>query len=262
MPAKKSSQVPFIQSLDRGLEILQFVARSKQPVSLGELAALIGIDRSSVFRLAHTLRRRGFLSCPPGRKEYVLGSSIWMLSRQYDWSNMLVKVAHLELKSLASQINETAHLAIREGVSALFINSAHANHVIAVAGQTGELVPLYSTAHGKALLADMDEASLRKQFGPGPLKKYSPSTISTIKALAKECILIRERGYATDDSEYMAGVRCLAAPIRFGADIVGSIGISAPVTRFAKSAYPDYGKKVCRVAERIGELLSSGEANP
>jgi DNA-binding IclR family transcriptional regulator len=261
MPAKKSSQVPFIQSLDRGLEILQFVARSKQPVSLGELAALIEIDRSSVFRLAHTLRRRGFLSCPPGRKEYVLGSSIWMLSRQYDWSNMLVKVAHLELKSLATQINETAHLAIREGVSALFINSAHANHVIAVAGQTGELVPLYSTAHGKALLADMDEAALRKQFGSGPLKKYSPSTISTIKALAKECASIRERGYATDDSEYMAGVRCLAAPIRFGDDIVGSIGISAPVTRFAKSAYPDYAKKVCRVADRIGELLSSAEAN-
>src|SRR5580658_3076006 len=145
MPTKKRPQIPFIQSLDRGLFILQLVARSKQPTSLGEFAALLNIDRSCAFRLAQTLRRRGFLSCPPGRKDYVLGSSMWTLSRQYDWSNMLIKVADPELKLLATQINETAHLAIREGKSALFIDSAHATHVIAVAGQTGELVPLHCT---------------------------------------------------------------------------------------------------------------------
>jgi DNA-binding IclR family transcriptional regulator len=261
MREKKGAQPPFIQSLDRGLEILQFVARSKQPVSLGELAELIGVDRSSAFRLAHTMRRRGFLSCPPSRKEYVLGSSIWMLSRRYDWSNTLVEVAHRELKFIANEINETAHLAIREGNSALFIDSAHANHVIAVAGQTGELVPLYCTAHGKALLADENEDALHKQFGPDPLQKYTSSTITTIKALAKECRAIQKKGYATDDSEYMAGVRCIAAPIRFGAEIIGSIGISAPASRFARSARPDYAKKVRSVAQRIGEYLTPDEPN-
>lgn len=258
---RKGPQPPFIQSLDRGLTILQFVAKSKQPVSLGELAELMGVDRSSAFRLAHTMRRRGFLSCPPGRKEYVLGSSIWMLSRRYDWSNTLVEVAHRELKFIANEINETAHLAIREGNSALFIDSAHANHVIAVAGQTGELVPLYCTAHGKALLADEDEGALHKQFGPDPLQKYTSSTIITIKGLAKECRAIRKKGYATDDSEYLAGVRCIAAPIRFGSEIVGSIGISAPASRFARSAYPDYAKKVRSVAEHIGQFLTPEEPN-
>jgi len=259
MPAKKSAQAPLIQSLDRGLTILQFVAQSKQSVSLGDLATLIGVDRSSAFRLAHTLRRRGFLSCPPGRKDYVLGSSMWTLSRQYDWGNMLIKVASQELKLLASQINETAHLAIHEGKSALFIDSAHAKHVIAVAGQTGELVPLYCTAHGKALLTDFDEAALRKQFGQGPLQRYTNTTITSIKALAKECATIQEQGYATDDSEYLPGMRCIAAAIRFGNDIVGSIGISAPATRFAKNAYPEYAEKVRSVAYRIGELLTVAE---
>jgi DNA-binding IclR family transcriptional regulator len=261
MQARKSTQLPFIQSLDRGLTILQFIAESKQPVSLGELAELIGVDRSSAFRLAHTLRRRGFLACPPGRREYVLGSSIWILSRRYDWSNTLVEVAHRELKFLANETNETAHLAIREGNSALFIDSAHANHAIAVAGQTGELVPLYCTAHGKALLADAGEDELRKQFGPEPLQKYTPSTITAIKVLAKECSVIHKKGYATDDSEFLAGVRCIAAPIRFGSEIVGSIGISAPATRFARHFYPDYAKKVRAVAARIGDFLTPEEAD-
>src|ERR1700682_680975 len=118
MPEDKVRQVPFIQSLDRGLTILQAVALSKQPVSLGDLSELLKVDRSSAFRLAQTLRRRGFLACPTGRKDYIL----------------------------------------------------------AVAGQTGELVPLYCTAHGKALLADSDERELASQFGSGPLRKYTPST--------------------------------------------------------------------------------------
>lgn len=261
MPTKKSPQVPFIQSLDRGLSILELVAQSKEPVSLGDFAALLKIDRSSAFRLAHTLRRRGFLSSPPGRKDYVLGSSMWTLSRQYNWNNMLVKVAHPEMNRLATEINETAHLAIREGKSALFVDSAHASRVIAVAGQTGELVPLYCTAHGKALLADADERELRTLFGAGPLQMYTKSTITSIKALAKECTAIHERGYATDESEYAEEMRCIAAPIRFGKDIVGSIGVSAPSSRFPKNLYPEYAEKVCSVAARIGHSLSQTDSN-
>ena len=257
---EENPPVPVIQSLDRGLVILQAVARSKQPVSSGELAELLSIDQSSAFRLAHTLRRRGFLSCPPGRKDYVLGSSMWTLSRQYDWSNMLVKVAHQGLKLLATQINETAHLAIREGKSALFVDSAHANHVIAVAGQIGELVPIHCTAHGKALLADADERELKAQFGTGPLQQYTRNTITTIGGLVKECASIRERGYAIDVSEYGAEMSCIAAPIRLGNHIVGSIGISAPASRFPKDLYPEYGMKVCSIAARIGELLEEQSA--
>ena len=257
MPAQKTPSLPFIQSLDRGLTILRAVALSEHPISLGELSELLNIDRSSAFRLAHTLRRRGFLSSPTGRKDYILGPAMWTLSHQYDWSKMLVRVAHEQLKLIANALNETAHLAVREGKSALFIDSAHANHVIAVAGQTGELVPLYCTAHGKALLADADERDLVSQFGPGPLQKYTARSLGNIKALANECAEIKKRGFATDEAEYNEGMRCVAAPIRLtDGSIVGSIGISAPESRFLKSHYPKYAKKICKVAADIGSMLS------
>jgi len=66
-----------IQSLARGLALLELVGKSDQPVSLPEMTVHLGIDRSSVFRLANTLRRHGFLAQPFGRKDYVLGSAIW-----------------------------------------------------------------------------------------------------------------------------------------------------------------------------------------
>ena len=255
--AKKPAQVPFIQSLDRGLTILQTVAMSNQPVTLGELSELLDVDRSSAFRLAQTLRRRGFLATPAGRKDYILGSAMWTLSRQYDWSNMLVRVAHEELKSLANGLNETAHLAIREGKNALFIDSVHARHVIVVAGQTGELVPLYATAHGKALLADSDEVHLRSIFGNERLEKYTKTTIVSLPALVKECAGIRQRGCALDEAEFMEGVRCVAAPIRLADGmIVGSVGISAPDSRFLKEHYPQKSARVIECARNIGEMLS------
>src|SRR6185312_7126527 len=94
-------QTPSVQSLDRGLLILETVGKSRTPVSLTSLTGVLGIDRSSVFRLANTLKRRGFLANPSSGKEYILGTSVWHLSRKYDWSRMLATVAHEHLKSLA-----------------------------------------------------------------------------------------------------------------------------------------------------------------
>ena len=70
MSRKSVHDTPTIQSLDRGLAILEAVAESPVPVPLKQLTDLIGIDRSSVFRLANTLRQRRFLANPTGSNDY------------------------------------------------------------------------------------------------------------------------------------------------------------------------------------------------
>jgi DNA-binding IclR family transcriptional regulator len=120
MAEDKVRQTPIVQSLDRGLMILQAVALSKQPVSLGDVKDLLGINHSSACRLANTLRRRGFLACPAGSKEYILGSSIWRLSHRYDWGNILIRAADKQLRLLADRVDETAHLAIRGKVRSIY----------------------------------------------------------------------------------------------------------------------------------------------
>lgn len=257
---RETRETPSIQSLDRGLLILEAVGKATEPVSLGHLAAMLGIDRSSAFRLANTLKRRGFLTNPSAGKDYVLGPSVWRLSRQYDWSKMLATVAHEHLKALAAATNETAHLAVREGRRALFIDHVTSSHVIAISGQTGELVPLYCTSHGKALLADFEERDLAGLFRGKPLKAYTRNTIQSIKSLAKACEAIRAQGFATDESEYLEGVRCIAAPIRdrSGA-VIASIGISAPAARFPKEREKEHAAQVVAVAAQIGETVGALE---
>jgi hypothetical protein len=60
---------PFDSESRPRLLILETVGQSGAAVSLGHLATILGIDRSSAFRLANTLKRRGFLTNPSAGKD-------------------------------------------------------------------------------------------------------------------------------------------------------------------------------------------------
>jgi IclR family acetate operon transcriptional repressor len=255
---RTNKPTPSIQSLDRGLVILDAVAKSRRPVTTAEVAALLAIDHSSAFRLANTLKRRGFLACPGGRTDYVLGPAIWRLARQYDWSNMLVRVCREHLKRLAGEAGETAHLAVREGRQALFVDHVTAKHVIVVSGQTGESVPLHCTAHGRALLADFEKPQLEALLGDKPLAAGNGNGSISLDKLAGICQRTRAQGYATDDEEFHEGIRCVAAPIRDkdGA-VIASIGISTPSARFPEQRFRIDGELASKVAGEISEILGA-----
>ncbi len=256
---KGALETPSVQSVDRVLTILEAVAKSAEPVPLGQLTDLLGINQSSVFRLANTLKRRGFLANPGGRKSYVLGPSIWRMSRNYEWGGMLINICHEHVKALSNKTGETSHLAVREGRQALFVDHHASTKQIVVSGQTGEFMPLYCTAHGKALLADYGLAELKALFGSTPLKSYTARTIVTLPQLEKACARIRAEGYAADDLEYLEEVRCLAAPIRDQDGVtIASIGISAPASRFPKTRVPTFARLVRQIADQINAALRSG----
>lgn len=209
-----------------------------------------------MFRLANTLKRRGFLAYGPAGKDYVLGTSVWRLSRQYNWDGMLATIAHEHLQALAKTTGETTNLTIREGSKVLFIDHVATNHVVAISGQTGEVGPLYCTAHGKALLADFDEAGIRKLLGNKPLTRHTKNTLKSIAQLARACAEVRHRGFAVDHAEFIDHVCCVAAPIRDrNGTILASIGMSAPAARFPASRESDLAAHVVRAAATISALI-------
>jgi IclR family transcriptional regulator, acetate operon repressor len=238
------------------LSILEAVGQSPEPVALKDLTTLLGIDRSNVFRLANTLRQRRFLAHPEGRKEYVLGPSAWRLARGYRRSR-LIALCHDHVRELAEKTGETAHLGVREGSHVLFLDHHVAEgQMITVAGQTGQYLPLYNTAHGKALLADCALEDLRTIFTAVPLRAATRRTIVSLDRLAAACGRIRSKGIATDDRESLDEIRCVAAPVRDQEGrIVASVGISAPVTRFPTTRFATAGREVSRTASAIAAAL-------
>ena len=257
MSAKTTHDTPRIQSLDRGLAILEAVAASSTPVPLKELTHLIGIDRTSVFRLANTLRQRRFLANPKGSNDYILGPTAWRLSRRYGRS-VLGMFFHSHLEELTTKLGETSHFAVREGDQAFFIDHhLPVGQVVSVAGQTGEFAPLHCTAHGKALVADFDLSALQELLERSPLHRYTRNTITSLTGLARVCQRVRRTGFALDDGEYLAEVRCVAAPIRDASgEIVASVGISSPVTRLGRPLIARAAAEVVAAARAISASLA------
>ena len=244
--------------MERALSVLETVANSAEPVPLAQLTNVLGIDPSSVFRLANTLKRRGFLANPNGRKHYVLGPAVWRLSREYDWSRMLISICREPIKTLANSAGETAHLAIREAREVLFIDHhASEDQGVIVAGLTGKLMPLHCTAHGKVLLADFGLAELKALFGKAALERYTAQTTGSLPDLAKACAQVKTDGYAIDAGEFLDDVRCVAAPLRDRTGmIIGSIGVSAPANRMSKGRDVQLARQVCETARQINAVLS------
>jgi IclR family acetate operon transcriptional repressor len=253
MSAPKATQP--IQSLDRGLIILEIVGQARRPVSVAELTPLLGIDRSSVFRLVNTLRMRGFLAQLPS-KEYVLGSAVWRLANRFQWSQGLTQIAREQVAALAAKTGETTHLVIQEGRQAVFVDQEVTAQPIGVSASFSRCEPLHCTAVGRALVADCDKHALVELFGDAPLLAPTKRAIHTVADLAKECQRTRKRGYSIDDEEFHEGVRCLAAPIRDGSGrIVAAIGISAPIGRLPESRCSKVAQEVKRAAAQISEKL-------
>jgi DNA-binding IclR family transcriptional regulator len=156
------------------------------------------------------------------------------------------------------KLGETSHYAVREGGQVFFIDHhTPTGHVVSVAGQTGEFAPLHCTAHGKALLADLDLADLKDLFGGAPLHAYTRNTITSLTKLARTCERVRTDGFALDDGEYIAEVTCVAAPIRDPeGDIVASVGISSPVARLRSKGIARAAAEVVAAAKAINAALA------
>ena len=238
------------------------MGRAQRPVSLRELTDELGIDRSSVFRLANTLKRRGFLAQAPGGKDYVLGFAIRRLAERVSWDNVLVQVAREHVAKLAGDTGETAHLAIRNGREALCIDHQLTDRPVGVSVRTGRAEPLHCTALGKALLLDCQLDQLTAIYGAEPLPEATSRAVSSLEGLAEECRRARRNGYGVDDEECHARVRCVAAPIRDGAgEIIAAIGVSAPADRLPKSQFKAVAKRVAAAAQAISAKVGGSTGN-
>ncbi len=249
---------PPVQSLDRGVTLLEIVAQRQRPVSLTDLTQVLKIDRSNVYRLANTLVLRGFLAQLPGSKEYVLGPAIGRLSCRFQWPK---QVAREQVLALAARTGETTHLAILEGSQAFLLDHQLCGHPVGVSTSSGHCEPLHATAVGKALIVDQNAQQLLRLFGGETLPRWTARTIRSAAELSEDCRRNRERGYAVDDEEFHERVRCIASPIRDASGaVVASIGISAPADRLPNCRCDDVGREVMKVAAEVSEKLGYVEA--
>ncbi|MGD0706925.1 MAG: IclR family transcriptional regulator [Anaerolineaceae bacterium] len=240
-----------IQSLARGLKILDILGQAQDGVSITELANTLGVDKGSASRLMSTLVCHGYAEKDETTRRFHLGSQVVTLSRSVLTHRPLREAAKPYLHQLMERTGECAHLAIPAQGKVLYIDQVESPATLRVNAQVGTMNPLHCTALGKALLAFGDLEL------PSDLTSFTPRTITDPEMLRRHLNEVRQHGYAVDDEEFDIGVRCIAVPVfDFRGKAVGAIGISGPATRMTPERLPALAEIVVEIGKTLSERLT------
>ncbi len=239
-----------IQSLARGLKILDLMGQAEDGVSITEVAGTMGIDKGSASRLIATLAKYGYAEKDNETRRYRLGPMVVSLSRMVLLRNPLRETAKPFLRQLMDLTGECSHLAVASQGKVLYIDQVESPASLRVNAQVGTIAPMHCTALGKALLAYGEEEPQQ------PLEAFTARTITDTNMLKAHIEQTRKQGYAVDDEEYDYGVRCIAVPVfDFRDKVIGSIGISGPAARVTLDRLPELARQVVAVGKELSDRM-------
>ncbi|MDI3405710.1 IclR family transcriptional regulator [Streptomyces cavernicola] len=253
--ADTPAPAPGTQTLARGLALIRAVADGAH--DLRTLVERTGIGRSTVHRLAQLLIAEGYLR--GGKDGYALGPTLIELGFQALHGNPLPVVARPVLEELSAQLQDTVHLAVRDGESVLYLDKLPGTRGAEMRSRIGHRMPLTRTGVGMALLLDSapEWQALYEAEAPVEPGEVHPEDVDAFLARMRE---YAEAGVAMDLEDNEPGIRCVAAPVRDAAgEVVGAISVSATRPYMPAPRMRGLTAVMARAAQRISAGLGHRE---
>ena len=222
----------FIESLDRGLRVLEVFGGSRQPMTLSDLAKAAELPRATARRILFTLERAGFVATDG--KLFRLMPRVLVLASSYLASNHVVSVLQPALDRLSGEAQEISSMAILDGNDVVFIARASPTRIFSAGIDIGYRLPAFCTSVGRVLLSRLADDELAKALNAMDLAPLTPFTVTDKKLLLKTIIADRAEGYSLVDREAEPGFRSISVPVRrYDATIIAAINMGAHVDRIS-----------------------------
>jgi IclR family pca regulon transcriptional regulator len=220
----------FVESLDRGLRLLQAFGERAAPMTLSEIANTAGLPRATARRILLTLQHGGYVS--GDGKLFALTPHVLTLAGSYLRSNQLVVVLQPVLDEISTQAQEISSLAVLDGDDVVFIARASPARIFTGGVDIGYRLPAFCTAVGRAMLGRLGDAELKAKLAATQREALTPQTVTDQKRLLAAIIADRDRGHSLVDREAEPHFRSIAVPVRrYDDTIVAAINIGAHVDR-------------------------------
>ena len=234
---------------DRALRALQAFDGEGRSLTVSEIAARLGVHRSTASRLAATLSARGFLERDGDALR--LGPEIGRLGMLALSGRELAEVARKPMAELADRTNETVTLNVRHGDEMATVAQVDSRHVVGVQNWVGKSSPLHATADGKVMLA-FGEGGLPK----GRLEPRTERTTTRRDELRRELEQVRRAGFATAVGEYEDGLNGVAVPVLDGSNQCrAALNVCGPAYRLPADRLPELVEACRETAREIGAYL-------
>lgn len=247
-----------VQSVDRAITVLEILAREGS-VGVSEVAAEVGVHKSTAFRLLAALEDRDLVEQNHERGKYQLGFGVLRLAGAIPTRLDVVRQAQSVVDDLAARLDETINVAVLRKHYAVHVQQALGSAAVASQNWVGQLTPLHATSSGKVLLAFMSEEQCNAVLDEAGLQAFTEHTITSRKALMEHLHQVREEGFATAHEELEIGLNAAAVPVRdhTGA-VVAALSASGPAYRMDKASIEaqieDLEAAGAQISRRMGYL--------
>ncbi len=247
-----------VQSVDRAITVLEILAREGH-AGVSEVAAEIGVHKSTAFRLLAALEERDLVEQNTDRGKYQLAFGILRLASAIPGRIDMVRQAQPVLDALAQEVEETINLAVVREHYAVNVQQAFSSSAVASQNWVGQLTPLHATSSGKVLLAFMPDAQRDAILDEAGLPRHTQNTITSRRALLDQLAEVRRTGFATAFEELEVGLNASAVPVHDHAGtVVGALSAAGPAYRFdaqrIKETEADLKQAALQISQRMGWL--------
>jgi DNA-binding IclR family transcriptional regulator len=210
---EKDTKPKLVPSLERGVRILDLVARAKSHPGLSDLSRELEIAKSSVHTLCQTLIQMELLVRRPDQT-FQLGPHVMR------WANAFSKHSDVATEFAAIWDRETElpgatiTLSVLDGAEVVYIaaRNSEVSHSL-IEFRAGMRLPAAFTATGKAFLSHMSDFEVRRLFSDGMPKPRTPNSVASLDQLIAELQDVRRDGFSCDNEQVAEGIVCFGATV-------------------------------------------------
>ena len=252
--ARAADAPPLIQSVDRAVDVLEYLAE-RDDGAVTDLAAALGVHKSTAFRLLAALEARGLVEQVSERGRYRLGFGLVRLAGAAAARLDLVEQSRPVTRRLALEVGETVNIARLEGDAVVNLDQVMGGATVATQNWVGQRTPLHATSSGKVLLAAAPPEE-RTRLLARPLEVFTPATITDRAVLETELDRSAASGWAATREELELGLNAIAAPVR-GRDgtVVAAVSVSGPSYRLGPERFEAVAAAVVAAGDEISRRL-------
>lgn len=244
-----------VQSVDRVLDMIEVLAEEQEGLGVTELAARVGLHKSTAHRLLSTLARRNYIEKTEAGN-YKIGVKLIEAVSCYINSLELQTEARPYIVQITSHLGLTSHLGVLDGDQVVYIEKMDVVSTVKMYSQIGLRMHAYCSSLGKCLLSNYSKEELEARMRNCSFIKFTPNTISSMEELHEEMAKVRKQGWAMDDQEFEIGHRCIGAPIYdYRGDIIASISASGDIRVLTDDRIEDTAEYVKQVGLEISRSM-------
>lgn len=202
-----------VPAIDKCFAILDLLAQSNEPMGVSDISGKLGLNKSTVFNIGHTLDDLNVLE-NQGDGKYVLGTRFYVLSNMAGKKSPLIKTAHPYLEKINAKTKLSAFLGVRSDLRAILIDKVDSAFGIKLSSEIGTQMPVLAGAGIKAMLSQLSDAEIDEILVRTDLKQYTINSIVDKTMYKEEILEVRKQGIAYDREEYIEGMVAFGIPIR------------------------------------------------